>query len=396
MSRLAGSIAAIAALCGSALSAAAHDRTVSYSSWEIDGARASVTASTTPLDASRLPWAAAAGADFDHRLGAYFAEHLTLRADDQPCAMTTEPMRVPAADEQRLIFRWELTCPSSRALELRSTFLLDVAPAHLHFARLHRRGQPILEHVLSDAEPSWAIGSTANTSPAAETFAHGVWLGIAHAVTGGASAFALALILGTGDPRAILRSVIGFAAVTSLALSVTALGSLRIAWPPIGVLIGLSVALVASENLWLAAGSLPVVRWAIVLALGALAIAAGQHTETSPMVSAGAALFAACYLGLAGRTADPAQLRAAPASLFGIAYGCELARPLVDASPRTPQLALVLLAFNLGIAATMLAILALQPLLRSARGAAAQAVADYGSALLLALGVFWLVSRANG
>jgi hypothetical protein len=35
-------------------------------------------------------------------------------------------------------------------------------------------------------------------------------------------------------------------------------------------------------------------------------------------------------------------------------------------------------------------------LLRSARGAAAQAVADYGSALLLALGVFWLVSRANG
>ena len=397
MSRVAWSGAAIAALCCGALSAAAHDRTVSYSSWEIDGTHASVTASTTPLDASRLPWAAAAGADFDHRLGAYFAEHLTLRADEQPCATTTEPMRVPTVDDQRIAFRWELTCPSTRAMELRSTFLLDVAPTHLHFARLHRRGQPVLEHVLSDAEPNWAIGNAVTAAPGDETFAHGVWLGIAHALTGGASAFALALILGTGDPRAISRSVIGFAAATSIALGVAALGIVRVAWTPIEVLIGLSIALLASENLWLASGRRAGARWAIVLGLAALAVSARDHTAGSPMLLAGVTMFAACYLGLAARIADPALLRTAPAGLFGIVYGFELARPLVDASPPPPQSALSLLAFNVGVAAPVLAVLALQPVLRSAHVLrAGRALADYGSAVLLALGVFWLVSRANG
>ncbi len=397
MSRLAWSGAAIAALCCAALSAAAHDRTVSYSSWEIDGTRASVTASTTPLEASGLPWTAAAGADFDHRLGTYFAEHLTLRADDQPCAMTAEPTRVPAADDQRIAFRWELTCPSTRAMELRSTFLLDVAPTHLHFVRLRRRGQPILEHVLSAAEPSWAIGDAIPASPGAETFAHGVRLGVAHTVTGGATAFALALILGTGDPRSISRSVIGFAAATSIALGVAALGILRVAWAPIDVLIGLSIALLAGENLWLAAGRRAGVRWAIVLALAALAVSARTHTELSPMVLVGAAMFAACYLGLTARIADPALLRTAPAGLFGIVYGFELARPLLDASPPPPQPALSLLAFNVGVAAPVLALLALQPLRRPLNAIrTGRALADCGSAALLALGVFWLVSRAYG
>jgi hypothetical protein len=82
----------LAALAASA--ATAHERSVSFSTWEIDGARARITARLTPLDVSRLPWAANAGAALDRQLGAYLAERLTLRADGQPCAVSGAPARL--------------------------------------------------------------------------------------------------------------------------------------------------------------------------------------------------------------------------------------------------------------------------------------------------------------
>ncbi len=81
--------------------AAAHDRTVSYSTWEIDGAHARVTLRLTPLDVSRFPWAA--GPDADARLAAYVAEHLRLRTGDQACPVTSTPARVPTTTDRVVI-----------------------------------------------------------------------------------------------------------------------------------------------------------------------------------------------------------------------------------------------------------------------------------------------------
>ena len=145
----------VAILC--AAPAAAHDRTVSYSTWEIDGARARITARLTPLDVSRFPWAATAGGDLDRRLGAYLSERLTLRADGVLCPLSGGPTR-QATSADRVVFSWEATCPSAHALQLRSELLLDLAPTHLHFARLRLAGQPSVERVLSDVERTWTIG----------------------------------------------------------------------------------------------------------------------------------------------------------------------------------------------------------------------------------------------
>jgi len=41
--------------------AAAHDRTTSYSTWEIRGREARVTVRLADLDVSRFPWAAGKG-----------------------------------------------------------------------------------------------------------------------------------------------------------------------------------------------------------------------------------------------------------------------------------------------------------------------------------------------
>ena len=111
--------------------AAAHERTVSYSTWEIDGGRARITVRLTALDVSRLPWAATAGGEIDRRLGAYLSERLTLRADGAPCPLASGPTRLATAAD-RVAFSWEVACPSPRALELRSDVLLRrgaLAPA---------------------------------------------------------------------------------------------------------------------------------------------------------------------------------------------------------------------------------------------------------------------------
>ena len=84
---------------------------------------------------------------------------------------------------------------------------------------------------------------------------------------------------------------------------------------PIEALIGLSIALVATENLWLAGGRRRAVRWAIgrccSLPRRRWPRAAAAACRRSPWL--GLALFAACYFGLA-RAGRRARRRCAPPS----------------------------------------------------------------------------------
>src|SRR5437870_3654152 len=63
-----------------ARTAAAHDRTTSYSTWDIRGRDAHVTVRLSALDVTRFPWASTAAADLDRLVGQYLSEHLQLSA----------------------------------------------------------------------------------------------------------------------------------------------------------------------------------------------------------------------------------------------------------------------------------------------------------------------------
>lgn len=380
----------------------AHDRTVSYSTWEIDGARARVTAHLAPLDVSRLPWAANAGAEFDHRLGAYLAERLTLRAGGELCAVSAGPTRL-ATTPDRVAYSWEVTCPSTRALQLRSDVLLDLAPTHLHFARFRVAGQPSVERVLSDAEPTWTIGDIGAHAAIGESLGDFLLLGIDHILTGyDHLVFLLGLLLFGGTLRDVVRIVTGFTVAHSLTLALAVFGVLRPERAPIEALIGLSIVLVAAENLWIAGGRRPVVRWAVpaTLLLFAAGAAFGRGT-VSALTLAGLALFAACYFGLVARVARPAPLRAAVAFVFGLIHGFGFAGVLLEAELPSERLARALFGFNAGVELGQVAVvLALWPLLqltwRYRDGLLHRAVVEYGSAAILAVGMFWFVNRSYG
>jgi hypothetical protein len=382
--------------------AAAHERTVSYSTWDLDGPRARITVRLTPLDVSRLPWAATAGAALDRRLGEYLSERLTLRAGEALCPVTSGPTRL-ATPADRVVFAWQVECPAAHDLQLRSDLLLDVTPLHLHFARARISERLTLEHVLSDAEPTWTLGAAADRTAVGDSLGDFLWLGVEHILTGyDHLVFLLGLLLLGGTLPDLVRIVTGFTVAHSLTLGLAVFGILRPESAPIEALIGLSIALIAAENLWLAGGRRPAVRWAIAGALLLLAAGAARGRGNVPALTlAGLAIFAACYFGLLTRVARPAPLRAAVAFVFGLIHGFGFAGVLLEAELPSERLARALFGFNAGVElGQVAAVLALWPLLqltvRWRDGIMHRAVLEYGSAAILAIGVFWFVSRSYG
>jgi hypothetical protein len=378
-----------------------HDRTVSYSTWDIQGAHARVTARVAALDASRLPWAADPS-DFERRFGRYLGEQLTLRADGTTCTVSAGPTRLTTTPDQ-LSYTWELTCPTARTLEITSGLLLDVAPSHLHFARVRLGPHTTAERVLSEGDRVWALGDADTRTTVGSSLADFLLLGVEHILTGyDHLVFLLALLLLGGTLRDVVRIVTGFTLAHSITLALAAFDVLRPERAPIEALIGLSIALVAAENLWLAGGRRPGVRWSISAVLLALALAAWRGVGAVPALTlVGLAVFAACYFGLVARVARPAPLRAAVAFVFGLIHGFGFAGVLLEAELPRERIATALFGFNAGVElGQVAAVLALWPVLqltwRYRDGVLHRGVVEYGSAAILTVGMFWYVSRAYG
>ena len=382
---------ALAVLSVLAGGAAAHDRGASYSSWTIEGRSARVVLRFAELDLSRFDWAA--GGASDAQISSHAMERLQLFAGEVPCALGSRARRL-AAEEGTVAFEWNLRCAPEGALEIRDDLLYDVAPTHLHFARVTRDGSAPLERVLSERDRRWALadGSRVGTSLAAYLV-----LGIEHILSGTDHlAFLIALLLVATSAREVAGVVTGFTAAHSITLALAVLGTVRPETAAIEALIGLSIALVAAENLWLADRRGRALPFGVALVLAILALcAAGGVGRVPALTLAGLALFSTCYFALAARARSPQRLRWGVAFLFGLLHGFGFATVLTEARLPAERLVHALFGFNAGVELGQLAIVALVwPLLRAARGR--PMIADFASALVVALGVFWFVSRAYG
>lgn len=397
----------LVALCVTRITspAHAHDRSTSYSSWELRGRDARVVARLTELDLSRFPWALEGRGNYDELTGHYVSTHLRLFAADAPCP-TRDPPRRLAAPPGRVVFEWRVQCPPEGRLEVRTSLLLEVAAAHLHFARVGRDGAPTQERVLSEAEAAWPLDRASDGAQrdlSGTSLSGYIALGIEHILSGyDHLAFVLALLLIGGSLGEVARVVTGFTIAHSITLGLTVLGYVQPDNAPVEALIGLSIFLVAAENSWLVSQQHRLLPLGIAAALAGLALGGIYgYGKVPALTCAGLALFTACYFELLRRLAGSASVRWAVAFLFGLVHGFGFATVLAEAGLPTDRLATALLGFNIGVELGQLGVVAviwpiLHALLRADNRAIGRSVVEVGSAAVAGLGLFWFVSRTFG
>jgi hypothetical protein len=395
--------AALALAIGLATGGAhAHTRSTSYSTWEIDGARARVRFDIPQYELTRLPWGIVSPPALSSELARYLTRALRLEAAGEPCAVVDGP-RALAAPPERAVVEWRVACAKPGPFVLVSEVLREVAPSHLHFAKL--RGARIVERVLTSGAPRWELPGAAEEAKPAVGSSVGAYvaLGVEHIATGTDHlVFVLGLLLLAARASEVITVVTGFTAAHSITLGLAALGRVKPEAAAVEALIGLSIALVAAENAWLLGGRARALPAAVVGLLGALGAAAVFGAGAVPAATyAGLGLFVACYFGLLARSERPARLRFAVAFCFGLVHGFGFAGVLAEIALPQGRLLSALLGFNLGVELGQLAIVAAFFALtafaaRFTRAGVRALVRDAANAAVCGLGVYWWVSRAFG
>jgi hypothetical protein len=395
-------LALAALLAVLAAPAAAHNRSTSYSTWELEGRSARVRFRVPQLELTRLPWGVVAPPALAPDLGRYLTQSLRLESDGRACPVVDGP-RALASPRDRALVEWRVACPPGGPLAIESDFLAEQAPSHLHFARVRSTGAPAVERVLSSAEPRWPLPQADGVAaaPAGSTLGSYLLLGVEHIATGyDHLVFLLGLLLLARALGEVVTIVTGFTVAHSITLGLAAVGRVHPEPAAVEALIGLSIALVAAENGWLLSGrgrAVPAAVTALLVGAAGLALAGAGAIPASTLL--GLALFSACYFAAASRSGRPVRLRAAIAFCFGLVHGFGFAGVLAEFALPQGRLLPALLGFNLGVEAGQLAIVAvvwpaLRGLARLREGAAQRWVVEAGTALVCALGVYWLVERA--
>jgi hypothetical protein len=396
--------AALAAAVAGALftaPASAHQTSLSYSSWVLEAGGARVSVRVSELDLSRLGLAFQSTGEAGDPVAAYLTSHLRLESDAGDCP----PERAPAlrdAPEGWVVYAWRARCPGGAPQRVSSSLFLEVAPSHLHFARVTDAAGAARERVLSEAEPAWRLPAAAGAADAAggTSLSGYVRLGIEHILAGWDHlAFVLALLLLAGTLREVAALVTSFTAAHSVTLALATLGVLQPEAHAVEALIGFSIALVAAENAWILAGR---DRWLPWLAAGFVLLLAAVPGGAVPRLSLlGLSLFTLCHFGLLRRSPRPARLRAAVAFAFGLVHGFGFAGVLAELELPTARLATALFGFNLGVELGQLGVVAVvwplwHQLERRAGERPARRLAEVASAGICGLGLYWFVVRSFG
>lgn len=392
----------------------AHARSTSYSTWEIDGNQIRVTVRVpwSEVQRSLPPFASSSSQllpenEFENALRTYLLTHFVLFSGEQPCTPSSADFVAGrSSDPTRITREWMLNCPNTRSLRLRDNAFFDLSPAHLHFARIHIDGATPIEKVLSFAEREWQLADPkVNRAVNGSRFIDYLWLGITHILSGfDHLMFLLALLVMGGSGWQIARLVTGFTVAHSITLALGVLNVVRPASAAIEALIGLSIALVAIENFWLTTREKTRSRIFRILLLtvgGTITAAAAGFLRVPLLVLLGLGIFSLSYLLLL-RDADTASdLRWFVAFVFGLVHGFGFAGAIAEMVLPANRVAAALFGFNLGVEVGQLGVVILVwPLLsfltHSIPAKRGTLVIQTSSAIILAISIFWFLTRAAG
>jgi len=384
----------------SSLPALAHTKSETQSVWRVVGSTVHVAFTIPDIELPRLAHADGTPSS-DAELMNYVRERVTVLQGDMACERTEDVHPVAATQS---FHRYELayTCPSAENIAIHSSAFFDIVPTHVTYAQVITDKGDFISQLLTPEQQTLELSSASGESPLQSAgFLTYIFMGIDHIYTGyDHQAFLLALVLLSSRLRDLVFVITGFTIGHSISLSLAVTGLLRPHAEYIDSLVGLTIALIAAENIADAAHR----RGTVALAFGGLmaAFAVAHGVFGLPglpfYLVLGAAIFAANYMMLAGFMKDAARLRLVVTLIFGTIHGFSFAANLLEMRLPTGRLAELLIGFNIGVEIGQLLVVGviltgLALLVRLKLTLPRPITVDVMSAVLVGLGLFWFVSR---
>jgi hypothetical protein len=377
----------------------AHTKSESHSAWTISGDTVRLTFTAPELEARRLA-KPGENTPSDDELGAYLASKVGATAGGKDCPAIDGAQPVAAAAGFRR-FEFAFKCPDAKGIAIHSGAFVDIVPTHVNFAQIQTADGTFVEQLMTDDRQIFDLSGGPENRLRSANFAEYVLLGILHIFTGvDHQSFLLGLVLISRRLRDLVFVITGFTIGHSATLALAVTGIVRPHAEYIDALVGLTIALIGAENIAVATHRPRLVAAGMALLLFAMAAGRAAGLGGLPtLLMLGAGLFSANYLMISGHLRDAGRVRLLVTLIFGLIHGFGFAADLLEMRLPTGRLAELLVGFNLGVEigqlTLVLALVGLVALLARMRLALPRPiVVDVASSFLVAIGLFWFVSRA--
>jgi hypothetical protein len=388
----------LAALFGVS-AAGAHTRSQSHSVWEIKGADVDLVMTIPVVEADRL--SGDQSVPSDDRVKAYLTERVYPLSAGRRCELLPPVQTLAAAAGYRK-FDFTFRCPEPNDLQIHSGAFFDLVSSHTNFAQVQNAlsGEFTEQLITAEHQTVDVTGGEGSRLKSAR-FIEFIRMGMMHIFTGvDHMSFLLGLVLISRRLRDLVFVVTGFTIGHSLTLALAVTGVLRPHAEYIDALVALTIALIGAENIVVQTQKPTLVALAVGGSLGLMALLQLLGFGGLPsLLLLGAGLFTANYLMISGRLRDAGRVRILITLVFGLIHGFGFAADLLELQLPPERLAELLVGFNLGVEIGQLILVVgatlLVALLAKYKFALPRPmVVDVASAFLVALGVFWFVSRS--
>ena len=137
--------------------AQAHTRSYSYSVWELDETPAEMTVRISQYDLTRLELHPDYTPDYGARIIELVKQNLTATTDKSLCQLQSPEFSL--SGDGWVVVNAVVQCGAYSSLLVRSSLLLDVVSAHMHFVVVKGADGNVTEKVLTEADAQWQFTS---------------------------------------------------------------------------------------------------------------------------------------------------------------------------------------------------------------------------------------------
>jgi hypothetical protein len=382
--------------CVFAHPAAAHTLSESHSLWEINGAAADLVMTIPERELERI-----SPSPSDAAVEAYLVQRVYPLAEAKRCALVP-PLTAMAAAPGFRKYDFTFRCPSAKALQIHSGAFFDLAPSHTNFVEIQNEASgDFTEQLLTQERQTVDVSEGSANRLKTASFFDFVGMGMMHIFTGvDHMSFLLGLVMISRRLRDLVFVVSGFTIGHSLTLALAVTGVIRPHAEYIDALVALTIVLIGAENIAEQTQKPIIIAACFGGALALMALGAWLGLGGLPsLLLLGAGLFTANYLMLSGSLADAGRFRMIVTLVFGLIHGFGFASNLLQMQLPTGRLAELLVGFNVGVElgqlSLVLGVTALVLLLGRLKLALPRPITvDVASSFLVAIGVFWFVTRS--